>query len=282
MKNPYLLILVLLIFLSACFARSKPEAMAQATYIANEGVLITKGETKIIFDPLFQQGFGHYRLPPSEYRQAILEGSGKFAGLDAVFISHSHPDHFSTEEIIKLLKSQSQLHLVAPQQAIKILNMVDSEFVRSHQEYIHSIDLAYQDAPISLSLTDIYIEAVRIPHSGWPRPDRAAVQNIAYRVTLNNKNSFIHMGDADPNDIHFSPYTDFWQQRETDLALPPYWFLQSSAGRDIINSRLNTKTATGIHVPAAILPKEEHRPAAFQNIDIFITPGEVRDIPLAD
>ena len=43
---------------------STPPPAAQAHYLANAGVLITNGETKVVFDPLFRNDFGTYQLLP--------------------------------------------------------------------------------------------------------------------------------------------------------------------------------------------------------------------------
>src|SRR5262245_21953512 len=76
-----------------------PAAKATAHYLANEGVLIVSGETRIVFDPLFRNDFGTYRLLPKELERALFAGEPPFTGLDAVFISHYHEDHFSPADV---------------------------------------------------------------------------------------------------------------------------------------------------------------------------------------
>lgn len=48
------------------------------TYVANEAVLITKGNQKVLFDPFFHQVFGTYQLVPENTKQAIFSGSPPF------------------------------------------------------------------------------------------------------------------------------------------------------------------------------------------------------------
>jgi glyoxylase-like metal-dependent hydrolase (beta-lactamase superfamily II) len=67
--------------------------LGQATYIANEGVMIEHGETRVLFDPLFEYPHDYYQAIPSEMKQAIITGTNQFEGIDAVFISHFHADH---------------------------------------------------------------------------------------------------------------------------------------------------------------------------------------------
>ena len=48
---------------------------ASITYVANEAVLITNGDKKVLFDPFFHQAFGTYQLVPKETKKAIFSGT---------------------------------------------------------------------------------------------------------------------------------------------------------------------------------------------------------------
>ena len=85
-----------------------------AHYLANEGLMVVHGETKIMFDPLFRESYGQYRLLPEAMVEALYAGAPPFDGIDAVFISHHHGDHFSPADILRLLKLQAGIHLYAP------------------------------------------------------------------------------------------------------------------------------------------------------------------------
>ena len=52
---------------SFCFQILADEATV--TYLANEGVMVTRGESSIVFDPLFNNSYGQYELLPGEMRQ---------------------------------------------------------------------------------------------------------------------------------------------------------------------------------------------------------------------
>ena len=83
-------------------------AMAQETsvvqYLANEGVMITHGETSILFDPLYDNSYGQYQMVPQPILDAIFAGESPYDSVDAVFVSHFHGDHFSASEMLRLLK----------------------------------------------------------------------------------------------------------------------------------------------------------------------------------
>lgn len=64
-----------------------------AQYMANEGLMVVHGDTKVIFDPLFRNDYGQYLLLPPEMEAALFAGEAPFDGVDAIFISHHHGDH---------------------------------------------------------------------------------------------------------------------------------------------------------------------------------------------
>lgn len=245
---------------------------ASVTYVANEGVLITNGSQKVLFDPFFHQAFGTYQLVPKETKQAIFAGTKPFNDLTAIVISHAHDDHFAADEVLQYLQKYPATQLVAPQQAVTELMALRGAQAVSAQ--VTSVSLAFNQPPKAFELAGLLFDVVRIPHAGWP--SRADVENLVFRVTLNDPAKSVtvmHLGDADPDDDHYLPYKAHWQKRVSDAALPPYWFYFSAEGNDILTNLLNTKQTIGIHVPVEV-PKRLETGAA----DYFSKPGENRVI----
>lgn len=242
---------------------------AEVTYLGNEGVMVTNGSTKVLFDPFFHNDYGIYTLVPEDIRQKIFSGDAPYDNIAAIFISHAHGDHFSKTDVIDFLIHHEETKLIAPQQAIdQILSVSRGQLLKDR---LSGIKLNYHDPPVNLSIGSISIEAVRIPHAGWPR--RAEVENIVFRVSLGDDFQVMHMGDADPDDAHFSPYEEFWDKESTELALPPYWFMLYETGIEILDKRLKIKRAIGLHVPEKV-PDELIRSGR----EYFSQPGEVRKI----
>lgn len=264
-------------FLSAFLAPlgSAHAADGLALYLANEGVLISHGETKIAFDPIFRDGFGQYLLLPDEMEAALFAGTAPFDGLDAIFISHYHGDHFSPADIVRLLETQTAVQLFAPAQAVTAMRSEGD--IEAIMNRIHPVSLAYQEAPVELGTDSIAVEAVRIPHSGWPSA-RLDVENIAWRVTLDGATTVLHLGDADPRDSHFANDAEFWLRNQPQTAFPPYWFLGSQTGRDILEQRIGANRSIGIHVPIQIPADPLQRPDGLRGADLFTNPGETRQI----
>ena len=205
MRNVHLLPIVLLLAGSV-------GAQPVARYLANAGVLVSDGETKIAFDPLFNEGFGQYQLLPRDMKEALLSGAPPFDGLDAVLVSHYHDDHFSPEDILRLLNGQAGIHLFAPSQAVSAVAAIAAAEDEPVFRQITAIDLQYGQSPAIAKIGDLTVEAVRIPHTGWP-DSMAEVENIAFVVTLDQDTTVIHLGDADTRVLHFAQDAEFWADR---------------------------------------------------------------------
>jgi L-ascorbate metabolism protein UlaG (beta-lactamase superfamily) len=250
------------------------EKQAAVTYLANEGVMISAGNVKVLFDPFFHNDYGIYQLVPEKIINSIMSNTSPYNGINAIFVSHAHDDHFAEEDMLAYMLTHKTVELVAPTQAIVELQKLDG--FTQIEKRITRIELAYKQKPISFTVKGIKVDAVRIPHAGWP--GRAEISNIVYRVTLpalveQDALTFIHMGDADPNDSHFRPLAEFWNVQKTTVAFPPYWFFLSATGNYILDYRINAETSIGVHVP-----KDIPVPLIMSKKSYFSEPGEVINV----
>ena len=244
-------------------------------YLANEGVMIAHGETKVLFDPIFHYGPDTYQRVPQAMQDAIMAGESPYDGVDGVFVSHYHPDHFQASSILMLLREQQGIRLYAPAQVVAELRQVASPDHEPVFERVTTFDLQYGDAPVFVRAGSLLIEAVHVPHSGWPTA-RTDVQNIAFRVTLEDTSTVVHLGDADARIVHFEQDEAFWDERRVDLALPPYWFFLSADGREILEDRIYARHSIGIHAPAEFAKGPSAMPEELIGEDVFTQPGEGR------
>lgn len=279
MNKILLRMLLSLLWTVNCYADSSDSntSVSRAQYMANEGLMVVQGDTKVVFDPLFRNSYGQYQLLPKEMEDALFSGQPPFDGIDAVFVSHYHGDHFSPADILRLLKEQQGIHLYAPVQAVNGLRSVSGTNDEKIFERVTAVELAYKDTPVTLEMEGLLIEAVRIPHSGWPS-GRVDVENISWRVTLNETTTVLHMGDADSNDVHFARDAAYWDKRHTHMAFPPYWFFTTSQGPGILGNRIKPDHSVGVHVPVSIPKKPSLRPQELRDVDLFTEPGEIRNI----
>ena len=246
-------------------------------YLANEGVAIFHGETTVLFDPLFRNDYGHYHLVPDSTRNAMFLGLEPFQKITAIFVSHHHGDHFDPVDMLRLMAKHESAILYAPLQAISSMQLIASNEDDAIFDRTVALDLSYDDEPVSIQSDELRIEAFFVPHSGWPTA-RTEVDNIAFRVAIDDLATVVHLGDADPNLVHFERHEEQWRQESVDLALPPYWFFTSRDGNKILESIIQSDHSIGIHVPMSISP-DKGIPPELREFDLFLEPGESRPLP---
>ena len=247
----------------------------RAHYLANAGVMVVRGETKVLFDPFFRNDYGQYDRVPQETEAALFAGSAPYDGIDALFISHHHDDHFDPATVMRYLQRWPEVELYAPAQAVTALLALDEAAPPSLRSRLHSVDLEPDSAAVHLDMDGLQIDAVRIAHAGWPERF-ADVENIVFRVTLDEAATVMHMGDADAGSAHYAPHTDYWQARKTDVALVPVWLMLTDKGRYVLQEYVDAGHEIGMHVYTSIADDPTERPASFEGLDIFTQPGETR------
>lgn len=251
------------------FAHPVADDAATAHFLANEALLVEAGETKILFDPLYSQSYNTYPLVDPAIRAAIMAGEAPFDGVDAVFISHIHGDHFDAEDLNAYLAAHADVLAIIPFQASLEMRQA-SNWQADFEARLNVMPFVASAQTLDLADGDIRVEAVHIPHAGGAR--RAHIQNMAYRVTLNGQAVVMHLGDATPDAAPYQAQEAHFQARTTHRAFPPYW-LTASWGGELVRTRINAETVTGIHVPirlpGAITASQE---------DYFTRPLETRGV----
>ena len=260
-------------------AATAEDSAPRAIYIANMGAMIERGETKIVFDPLFNNDYGIYEPVPTETRAALLAGTEPWNGIDAIFISHHHGDHFDPGTVLELLRTRQTMELFGPEQAAAAIRERVAAAGDPVLKRIHGLSLENGMASTDITVGPLLIEAVRIRHAGWPNR-HADVENIVFRVTLDNETTVMHFGDADPADAHFAKSPEHWNERQSHFAMPPYWFFLSDEGRQILQDRIGADKVVGMHVPTNVPDDRASRREKLQDVDLFTKPGETRTLPV--
>jgi L-ascorbate metabolism protein UlaG (beta-lactamase superfamily) len=258
-------------------ATAAENPVARAHYIANMGAMIEHGDTRIVFDPLFDNDYGTYDRVPAAVEDALMAGAAPFDGIDAVFVSHYHGDHYDPAAMLKLLIAQPSIELFGPEQAAAALRKLIVDPDDPLLKRVHGLSLTNGATAIDIEFGPLLIEATRVPHEGWPEYHKH-VENLVFRVTLDNRTTVMHFGDAGPVAEHFATDPEHWDERQTHFAMPPYWFFFSGEGRRILEDRIKAVDVVGMHVPTKVSGDPASRPESLQDVDLFTKPGEVRTI----
>jgi L-ascorbate metabolism protein UlaG (beta-lactamase superfamily) len=182
--------------------------------IANSGVMLASGGTKILIDALFDKPPSDYRAPDPEVLEKIMKGTAPFAGVDLAFVTHNHPDHFAAPLAVRYLEASPGTTVIAPEDAVAEMRK-EAGWTKIAPRVI-PIDLKVNEEK-KLNLSGISLTACRTLHSG----KREAPMNLMYLLQLNGWNVF-HEGDADAS---LDEYRSFGLEgAKIDLALVHFWF----------------------------------------------------------
>ncbi len=236
-------------------------------YLGNAGVMISGSSSKILFDPFFHNHFGQYTLVPDAIRERIFSNQPPYNDIDALFVSHMHEDHFDAKDTIKYLQLNTETRVFLPEQARN--TMLELPGFSEVQERIRGIDRALGQEALTINFAELTIEAIYIPHSGWP--NRSFVQNIVFRVSADNGFSVLHFGDATDDADLYHPHEQFWQSTRTQIGLIPFWLALTPDGRTIINDIINVEKNIGVHVPARGYPALDEL-----GVEYLLLPGQTK------
>jgi len=262
--------LICVLFTTNAAAHDDP---TKAHYLGNEGVLITHGQTKILFDAFYANSYGQYALVPDDISAAMMSGTPPFDGVDAIFVSHVHGDHFTAAPAIAYLRVHESVQLYGSQQVYDAILSAGVAAVDPLMARIHGLDLAPEDEAESFAVGALSVDVVAIPHSG----NRPSIQNFAWRVTLDDDVTVMHLGDAGPVVSDFSRHLAHFKARKSHAAFPPYWFIGHEDGELILSDIISADQVVGVHVPKRAGGNGDEWRARADG-DLYTDPGETREI----
>lgn len=238
-KNFYLIVGFLLLFSSNLHSQTKEFTI---TFIANEGVMISNGEKKVLVDGLFVTLWEVMAYLNDKEKQ-FFDNEKKYKNVDIVISSHVHLDHFSSSAVGEYLSNNKNSIFVSTEQAIDSLKSNYSGFnniksrIRKHTDKTGVRE--------KFEHNGIMIETIGIPHNTW-------AQNIGAIISFGGK-KFLTVGDA-----HTS--FDMWKSlnltQEFDAVILPFWYFTNEIGRRVVDELINTKNLFGAHVD---LPVDQDR-----------------------
>jgi L-ascorbate metabolism protein UlaG (beta-lactamase superfamily) len=185
------------------------------TYVANMGVLVSSGQTKVLIDALFDKPNPDYRAPAPGTLDAILKGDPPFDGVDLVLVTHDHPDHFDASLAVRYLETFAGPTLVAPADAVEAMRRAAADWATIGPRVV-SLDLKVGEKE-SRDVKGIPITACRTLHSG----DRQTPMNLMYIIEIEGRRIW-HEGDSDGKPEVYGAFG--LDRTPVDLAVVHYWF----------------------------------------------------------
>ncbi|MEP2026546.1 MAG: MBL fold metallo-hydrolase [Reichenbachiella sp.] len=238
----------------------------KATYIANSGVLIQSGSINILIDAFFTDGKGRFLTPESSQLDAMVAGRPPYNNLSLALATHAHPDHFSPQQIGKLLFTNKKLNCLATPQVVDSIEAVMDDF-----ESIHDRTLTF---PLSRSWKTytqegLTVQAAYARHAG---KSNAKIQDLIFIIEINGK-KILHLGDADMDTDRFEELKlDF---EEIDIAFVPFWYMTNFYGGEFVRQHIAAKKVVAVHIPDNYNQESLDKIKKFvPNAIIFERPGQ--------
>ncbi len=183
-------------------------------YVANAGVLVAAGRTRILIDALFDRPNPAYRAPSADTIEKMVNGTAPFDGVGLALVTHNHPDHLDARVALRFLESRRDAVLMAPADAVEAIRGVATEWSRLAPRAV-PIDGPVGDR-VTRQLQGVSVTAMRTRHGSSETPP-----NVMYLVEANGWRLF-HEGDS-PGDVE--EYRRFGLgSAPVDLALVHFWF----------------------------------------------------------
>src|SRR5687768_13022928 len=93
-------------------------ASLEVQYIANEGLLISSRDKRVLIDGLHRLYKPDYAYLPDVEREKIEAAQAPFDKIDLVLVSHLHGDHFHPESVGLYLKHNTKAVFASSQQVV--------------------------------------------------------------------------------------------------------------------------------------------------------------------
>jgi L-ascorbate metabolism protein UlaG (beta-lactamase superfamily) len=241
------------------------------TYIGNEGFLMQAGGKKVLVDALFEETT-EVLGPSPELLAQIIGGSGPFADVDLLLVTHPHSDHFNPRLTIEFLRHHAHCQFVAYTQVIDRLR--NEEGFAQIEQQIHEVKLepgAYE----KIILNGIHLDVLCLNHMSAD----SSMKNLAFIVELGGVR-FLHMGDSsiDQSEAHLNNYP--FERSPVDIL-----FLnrvdRSEATQNFIAEKIKPSQIVAMHIlPAELEEVSKNVRAAFPHAIIFKQSMERRLIPI--
>lgn len=244
-------------------------AALEIQYIANEGVLISSRDKRVLIDGLHRKYDDAYAFLPDAERTKIEGAKPPFDKIDLILVSHMHGDHFHPESVGLYLKNAPNASLVTSQQVAEQVAEKFADFASVKSRVMPVAYTLKRRQPMKVE--GIGLEILGVGH-GTGR--HASIQNIGHVITIGGK-KLLHVGDAEISDEIFDAFD--LETQGIDIALLPYWFLTSKSGQALIEKHIRPKHLVAVHVgPADADDIERQVKQAFPNANVFKTLLEKR------
>jgi L-ascorbate metabolism protein UlaG (beta-lactamase superfamily) len=198
-------------------------ATIDITYVANEGFLISGAGRKVLIDGIFTEGFGRFETPTAEVLRQECNALPPFDHLDALLITHYHPDHINPADVVRHLANDPQAVLIGPPQVGDLLKAVDGSAAVARQI---RIVLPRPGETIESSGRDLRVKSMALQHLG---DGERKHQNLGFLFNVAGF-KLLHVGDAGVTAAAVFREARMAEENIDIALLNCFWFDDENAG----------------------------------------------------
>ena len=241
------------------------QADITVTQLANEGVIISDGETRIIIDGMVVEPYSVYGGLSPEAAAQFDQATGAFSGIDLVLVSHRHHDHNQPRYACQFMKESEGTRLASSAQVLGLMREKCRPLITTSPR-VSEIDPQYGE-PHVFSQGGANVTVFPLSHG---TRKYAKIQNYGHLIELGGM-TILHIGDAamDPADFQRAGL----DQVDLDVVLVPFWYFQPGPGADVISQYLDAPHKIANHIPPGELAEiRTHMNAAYPRVLILEAP----------
>lgn len=227
--------------LALLWAVSSAQADIKIIQLANEGVIVTDGETRIMIDGMVVEPYSVYGGLPDSAAALFKQASGPYAEVDLALASHRHHDHNQPAFACAFMKKSEGTLFVSSSQVLDLMREKCRKLVTTSPR-IRQIDPQY-DQPVVFEQGGASVKVFLLSHG---TRKYARIQNYGHLITIGGKN-VLHIGDAamTPDDFARAGLG----QAKIDVALIPFWYFQPGPGAAMVQQYLDAPVKIAVHIP---------------------------------
>jgi L-ascorbate metabolism protein UlaG (beta-lactamase superfamily) len=211
-------------------------------YVANAGMLVSLEGRTFLIDAPIREGIAPYATSPEDERKLLEEARAPYDNVDAILITHWHEDHFSPEAVAA--------HMTRNARAVLISSAEVAERVRAVAPNLDASRLrAVVPGPGESQQVDVGGVPVRVLRIRHNPTRRLPEQHVGFLIGTTQP--VLHVGDADPTAANFTVLRSL---PGVDLALLPFWYVQTDASRRMVAEAIKPKRIVGMHLPPSEWP----------------------------
>jgi L-ascorbate metabolism protein UlaG (beta-lactamase superfamily) len=232
-------------------------AEVQITYLANEGVMLAAGGTKVLVDAVFRDSLGDYVRHDSVTQENLETGKTPYDGVSLALATHFHLDHWDAGAISRFLR-------LNPKSLFASTPTATAMIPRSLRPQVQELWPGGQHG-VSLSAAGVTVDAFPLGHG--------TTQNLGYRIGMGER-VMVHVGDADAAEANFKTLLE---KGAPDVAMIPFWWLLDKNGVAFVRNQWKPRRVVAFHFGAADAAQSAGAlQKSFGDAWMCIRPGESR------